>query len=236
MLNNQEIKMPVLIEDLGMEYPTKTSNQKFRYGLYRCFCGNKFRTQVRCVKRQTTKSCGCILRQNSTIADNNKKCSNCKEIKSTELFAIDKRAKTKLSSWCKECIKLYKKSYREKNKKKISIYSKKYSKQNRSKILQYRRTKKGKISSINSQHKRRTELKQGDVTTNQLLELQQNAKVCYWCECSLKNNQTHIDHYIPLSKGGLHTISNLVVTCSKCNLKKHNSDPLKYAVTIGKLL
>ena len=68
------------------------------------------------------------------------------------------------------------------------------------------------------------------------MELQNNAKICYWCNVSLKNTKVHIDHYTPLSKGGEHTISNLVVSCSKCNLEKHSKDPLEFAITKGKLL
>ena len=60
MLNNQEIKKPVLIEDLGMLYPTENSNKKIRYGLYDCgYCGNKFRSVVSDVKRDRIVSCGC---------------------------------------------------------------------------------------------------------------------------------------------------------------------------------
>ena len=32
----------------------------------------------------------------------------------------------------------------------------------------------------------------------------------------------HIDHVIPLSKGGLHCLSNLRPSCQSCNLSKHN--------------
>ena len=78
--------------------------------------------------------------------------------------------------------------------------------------------------------------KQGDVTSNQLLKLQQNAKVCYWCGINLKGKATHIDHYIPISKGGEHTLSNLVASCDKCNLIKHAKDPFVFANSIGKLL
>lgn len=63
MQNNQN-KNLVLISDLGMQYPKETSKQKFRYGLYRCYCGNEFKTQTSSVKRQVTKSCGCLHKKN----------------------------------------------------------------------------------------------------------------------------------------------------------------------------
>lgn len=54
---------PVLIEDLGMLYATKTSKQKSRFGLYRCSCGKKFRATIQDINRQTTQSCGCLKSQ-----------------------------------------------------------------------------------------------------------------------------------------------------------------------------
>ena len=57
MQNNQ--KELILLEDLGMHYPNETSNKKARYGIYKCHCGNEFKTDCRSVKRKRTKSCGC---------------------------------------------------------------------------------------------------------------------------------------------------------------------------------
>ena len=56
-----EEKVPELLEDLGMKFPTENSKQKTRYGLYECpFCGNEFRALTNNIKRGTTKSCGCL--------------------------------------------------------------------------------------------------------------------------------------------------------------------------------
>ena len=59
MLENNQNKNLVLLEDLGMRFPTITSKQKVRYGLYRCYCGNEFETNTSAVKTGNTKSCGC---------------------------------------------------------------------------------------------------------------------------------------------------------------------------------
>ena len=55
--NNQ--KEIILLKDLGMLYPNENSKQKRRYGLYKCYCGNEFKTLVYYVKTKHTKSCGC---------------------------------------------------------------------------------------------------------------------------------------------------------------------------------
>ena len=49
----------VLIQDLGMLFPSEASNRKVRYGLYKCFCGNEFKTSIQRAKHGYTISCGC---------------------------------------------------------------------------------------------------------------------------------------------------------------------------------
>lgn len=61
MLEKITKSTPVLIEDLGMQYATETSNQKTRYGLYKCLCGKEFKAQTRHIVRSETKSCGCLI-------------------------------------------------------------------------------------------------------------------------------------------------------------------------------
>ena len=45
-------------------------------------------------------------------------------------------------------------------------------------------------------------------------------KRCAYCESPLKFQDSHIDHITPVSKGGLGTLSNTVLVCSRCNLAK----------------
>ena len=46
---------------------------------------------------------------------------------------------------------------------------------------------------------------------------------CFYCDGELDNY--HIDHIIPLSKGGEHKLYNLVLSCPTCNLTKNAKDP-----------
>ena len=59
MENNQN-KILVLIQDLGVLYPKSTSKQRKHYAMYRCICGNEFKTEIAKVKTNHTKSCGCL--------------------------------------------------------------------------------------------------------------------------------------------------------------------------------
>jgi len=40
----------------------------------------------------------------------------------------------------------------------------------------------------------------------------------------------HIDHIVPVSRGGHHAIGNLQMMCSKCNLSKHNKLSIEWRV------
>ena len=52
-----------LVEDLGMLYPTKTSKQKSRYGIYKCDCGSNVKLRTASVKSGDTVSCGCYRKE-----------------------------------------------------------------------------------------------------------------------------------------------------------------------------
>jgi 5-methylcytosine-specific restriction endonuclease McrA len=51
----------------------------------------------------------------------------------------------------------------------------------------------------------------------ELLTVQGN--LCHWCKASI-GVDCHIDHKVPLIKGGDSRMSNLCATCSKCNYKR----------------
>jgi|LGVE01.1.fsa_nt_gb 5-methylcytosine-specific restriction endonuclease McrA len=93
------------------------------------------------------------------------------------------------------------------------------------------------MSDISSHHKRKAlKISTDDGTINkkslESLLIKQNNK-CYYCECVLV--EKHLDHYIPLSKGGANSIYNVVWSCPSCNLKKGAKDPIEFANNIGKL-
>lgn len=48
--------------------------------------------------------------------------------------------------------------------------------------------------------------------------------ICYYCNEQYLNSRLHIDHVIPISKGGKHSSDNICKSCDSCNLKKRNKD------------
>ena len=63
MLKKSEIENPILVQDLGMEYPTETSKLKSHYGTYKCYCGNTFKARMPDIKNGKIRSCGCHNKQ-----------------------------------------------------------------------------------------------------------------------------------------------------------------------------
>lgn len=87
-----------------------------------------------------------------------------------------------------------------------------------------------KVKAIKKAYKarRRATEKAGDATRD-LHKWEVSAKkVCYWCGIKCESNY-HIDHYQPLTKGGTHTVDNLVIACPPCNQHKSNKDPYDFA-------
>lgn len=59
---------------------------------------------------------------------------------------------------------------------------------------------------------------------------------CAYCRTRLRRGTYHLDHIIPLAKGGSNLPSNHQATCATCNLRKHSRDPIEFAQSMGFLL
>ena len=55
---------------------------------------------------------------------------------------------------------------------------------------------------------------------------------CYICGKKIPLGHRHVDHIVPLSKGGKHVPSNLAITCDECNLKKGAKTPEEIGMLI----
>ena len=68
-----------------------------------------------------------------------KKCSKCKEEKSLDCFDLSKNGGYGVQSYCKDCMRIFKKKYYSKNKEKINKHSREYHLKNKEKINKYDR-------------------------------------------------------------------------------------------------
>ncbi len=75
---------PILIEDLGMMFPTEKSKRKCRFGIYKCgFCGNEFKKPVQYINSGDTKSCGCYGKKILSEGTNRKH-----NLRDTKLYSV----------------------------------------------------------------------------------------------------------------------------------------------------
>lgn len=51
---------------------------------------------------------------------------------------------------------------------------------------------------------------------------------CFWCNMPVPKATRHIDHIIPLSRGGPHSAENLVASCAHCNCSKRAKMPHEF--------
>lgn len=82
------------------------------------------------------------------------------------------------------------------------------------------------IDTANKNNRRSQALKNGGTFTKDdvLLMFKNQKGKCHWCKKKLPKNY-HVDHVIPLSRGGRNDPSNLVLSCPHCNNVKHNKLP-----------
>lgn len=149
-------------------------------------------------------------------------------------FYKDKQKKTGYKPRCKSCEKLYKnyelrreyeKYYRLAHPEKRAEIAEKYYIKNKKSfsIIQrgYRSTLGFKIKSKLHGAIRRARLKNAFIENVDYYDIYlKSDKRCEYCGMFLKFKKVEFDHFIPLSKGGLHKKENIKISCSTCNRKK----------------
>lgn len=125
------------------------------------------------------------------------------------------------NTYCKDCANSKSKDWRERNPDKWNEINRRNSKQWRSdnpqRVCELKRTYRARKRNAGGNHTAE------DV--NRIYEFQQG--YCWWCGKPL-NGKYHVDHRIPLSRGGSDKASNLVCACAKCNLSKSDKMPWEW--------
>lgn len=159
-------------------------------------------------------------------------CISCE----TDIQRIyDSRRKLKKNEYYlnnKTKINKIQKQYNSKNRNKILEYSKQYYLLNREKLLNknkfYRSTSEGNLRHRLSEQKRRILIKQSSDNTITVesvkLKFKEQDNKCYICNVPISfeiRESYDLEHKIPLSRNGKHTISNIALSCPSCNNKKY---------------
>jgi 5-methylcytosine-specific restriction endonuclease McrA len=211
-----------------LEVIADAGNNKWSESLWKCKCdcGNEVIVVGDGLRSGHTKSCGCLQREITSKLNKNRKWSMESKKKISEANKgriVSKETRQKISkllignnygykhglSYDKEHLKEYHKQWYEDNKE----YWKKH-------IKEYRQNNRGKVNARNAKRKA---IKLNQTPTNANIgKIQEIYSIC-----SLMNEisigiKWHVDHIIPLSKGGLHHQDNLQILEAGTNLRKSN--------------
>jgi 5-methylcytosine-specific restriction endonuclease McrA len=174
-----------------------------------------------------------------------KRCPRCDSTKSFNEFNKNKSRKDGLSIWCKNCNGARYRDKREEitaknraahhaNKEKNNAYSRAYAAAHREeaklRALQWAKDNPDKVLARNAS--RRALKKRASiylVTHKDIRKIKSQA--CHLCGT---RENIQVDHIIPLAKGGIHSVGNLLPLCGRCNLAKSDSFLVVYKSRIRK--
>jgi len=113
----------------------------------------------------------------------------------------------------------YRKSHKEEKAALNRAYRESHKEEIAARAHAYYETPRGRAVAFAACHRRRLLPGGQDITAAMIQEvLDASNGVCPYCGKSFKNG--HIDHIIPVSKGGTNARDNLVYCCQRCNLSK----------------
>lgn len=162
------------------------------------------------------------MHSNDTILDvvSTKQCQRCKKTKpaTNEYFSRDKARRDGFQFICKVCNS----EYRAANMTHKVEYTRKYRADHPEQARESARK--------NERNRRARKLESQGTYTDADVDLQYKRQKgrCYYCKVKVGKTY-HIDHVVPLSRGGANDPSNLVVACTTCNLSKQNRLPHEWA-------
>lgn len=131
-------------------------------------------------------------------------------------------------------------AWKKANQDKIKAASKQYNLDNREsmneRLKRWRQLNPHRVAYYNAMYRlQRATQSDGTVSSGTYKQLYAQ-KFCHYCEEFVDSSERTVDHVIPLSRGGTHSVSNLVMACGSCNYSKQGRTPeefLEYKRLIG---
>ncbi len=162
-------------------------------------------------------------------------CKECDSKYGKDWYARNKESNKQRSlKWAKENkekFKEYQKKWDEENKEVRRRYQAKWYQENKKKVSANQKTwwdknpDKRKLYKHKYYGKLRDQL--GEVSSDIIEKLRiEQDNLCYYCDKKL--DSWHLEHMVPVSRGGLHDDSNLCLSCPSCNLRKQTKTAEKF--------
>jgi len=168
--------------------------------------------------------------------NDSKPCSHCKQIKEFSEYSFQNRERNQLMRMCKSCNAQRQSIYYKKNKQRLLQQKQTYYQENRPLLLVNAQEYRDKNPEKRQDAMKRSYAKNPylyKATATRYKARKRNAGIfkvsvkedkklrnspCFYC--GSKDN-IQIDHIVPVSRGGRHSIGNLVAACQKCNTQKN---------------
>lgn len=190
------------------------------------------------------------------IRDGMRPCVTCEEVKPLSEFHSSPSKPGDVSSECKSCACSRASDWYDENHNRAIHRKRQYYQENRLEILRkqreryrsdedYRKSSRRRAREWAQQNPRRVRARtsrrravehdaSGEHTGSDIIRLwhRQNGR-CFWCGDRTstspdEDEHYHIDHIIPLSKGGTDWPRNLCISCPSCNLRKQARWPIEW--------
>ena len=169
-----------------------------------------------------------------TIVRDHKKCPKCSETKQANAFYRNRGSADWLSSACKVCVDAANMSNYFADPKKAYVRQKAWTEANRAAVNargRARRRSSAKVREQQREGRRKWRARKRNAEVNDLTEKQWSELLAVnGAHCAYCGSTEHIaqDHAVPLSRGGDHTLVNVVPACRSCNSRKHTMTLLEF--------
>jgi 5-methylcytosine-specific restriction endonuclease McrA len=133
-------------------------------------------------------------------------------------------------------LRIWRKAHAEKEYLRVRAWEAAHPEKVNAKYSRYKKNNKDIVNKCNTHRRARKSRAEGFYSledTRNLIAAQDGK--CAYCltTLSFNNRKAHLDHRIPLSKGGANWPKNLQWLCQSCNIRKSNRDPISYEKSIG---
>jgi 5-methylcytosine-specific restriction endonuclease McrA len=160
-------------------------------------------------------------------------CVSCLSVQAAEWSVVNRDRRNEVS-----------RSWRRRNKPKIHAIARKWYEGDPARVAarkmrhaRWRRLNPDKAAVIERRRRAREAAADGDHTVEDVLRiLEMQRWSCAYCPKDLRKAKPHIDHIIPLARGGSNDRANLQALCQPCNNRKWAKDPIDFAREIGLLI